>query len=68
MIYDLHQPWPYYVAGHLLGLAVLVLLLLGNKQFGISANLRHISAACFSAGLNFFSTTGRKGAGIFPLS
>ena len=37
--------WPWYVAGPLIGLFVPVLLLVGNKVFGISANLSHICAA-----------------------
>lgn len=41
----LSQPWPWYVAGPLIGLTVPTLLLLGNKSFGISSNLRHACAA-----------------------
>ena len=48
------QPWPWYVAGPLIGLTVPLLLLFGNKHFGISANLRHICAACLPAGIPFF--------------
>lgn len=40
----LTSPWPWYVAGPLIGLTVPVLLLLGNKAFGISSNLRHACA------------------------
>lgn len=32
-----------------------ILLLLGNKPFGISSNLRHICAACFPSNLPFFN-------------
>ncbi|MDQ3458074.1 MAG: YeeE/YedE family protein [Deinococcota bacterium] len=42
--YLLTQPWPWYVAGPLIGLMVPLLLLLGNKPFGISSNLRHMCA------------------------
>jgi len=48
------KPWPWYVAGPLIGLTVPLLLLLGNKVFGISSNLRHICAACFPAKLPYF--------------
>lgn len=48
------QPWPWYVAGPLIGLTVPVLLLIGNKSFGISASLRHICAACVPAKIPFF--------------
>jgi uncharacterized membrane protein YedE/YeeE len=45
MLESLAAPWPWYVAGPLIGLAVPVLLLVGGKVFGISANLRHLCAA-----------------------
>src|SRR5579862_94433 len=48
------QPWPWYVAGPLIGLMVPALLLLGNKPFGISSSLRHICAACMPARIPFF--------------
>lgn len=54
------QPWPWYVAGPLIGLTVPALLLLGNKTFGISSSLRHICAACVPAGIPFFSYNWRK--------
>lgn len=40
----LRSPWPWYVSGPLIGLMVPLLLWLGNKGFGISANLRHACA------------------------
>ena len=48
------QPWPWYVAGPLIGLTVPVLLIIGNKAFGISSSLRHICAACLPANIPFF--------------
>jgi uncharacterized protein len=48
------QPWPWYVAGPLIGLIVPALLLIGNKPFGISSSLRHICAACIPSNLSFF--------------
>ena len=48
------QPWPWYVSGPLIGLTVPVLLILGNKSFGISSSLRHICAACIPANIPFF--------------
>ena len=56
------QPWPWYVAGPLIGLTVPVLLLLGNKSFGISANLRHVCAACVPAKIPFFQYEWKKEA------
>ena len=48
------QPWPWYVTGPLIGLAVPVLLILGNKSLGISSTFRHICAACVPANISFF--------------
>lgn len=56
----LRQPWPWYVAGPLIGLTVPALLLLGNKTFGISSSLRHICAACVPAKIPFFSYDWKK--------
>lgn len=56
----LMKPWPWYVAGPLIGLTVPLLLLLGNKAFGISSNLRHICAACFPGKIPFFNYDWRK--------
>ena len=38
------QPWPWYVAGPLIGLLVPVMLIVGGRLFGISSNLRHLCA------------------------
>ena len=54
------QPWPWYVAGPLIGLTVPTLLLIGNKAFGISSSLRHICAACFPANISFFKYEWKK--------
>ena len=54
MLEILSQPWPWYVAGPLIGLTVPALLILGNKSFGISSVLRHTCAACFPANISFF--------------
>ncbi len=56
----LKAPWPWYVAGAIIGLIVPALLLLGNKHFGISANLRHACAACFPANIKFFKYDWKK--------
>ena len=50
----LTQPWPWYLSGPLIGLMVPILLLLGNKTFGISSSLRHICAACVPGKTEFF--------------
>lgn len=56
----IRQPWPWYVAGPIVGLTVPVLLLLGNKSFGISSSLRHICAACVPAKIPFFTYDWKK--------
>ena len=56
----IRQPWPWYVAGPLIGLMVPVLLLTGNKAFGISSSLRHICAACLPANIPFFKYDWKK--------
>ena len=58
----LSQPWPWYVAGPLIGLIVPALLLMGNKRFGVSSSLRHICAACFPANIPFFKYDWKKEA------
>ena len=60
MIEWIKQPWPWYVAGPLIGLMVPALLIFGNKRFGISATLRHICAACFPAKIPFFQYQWKK--------
>lgn len=60
LIETIKQPWPWYVAGPMIGLTVPLLLLLGNKSFGISSSLRHICAACVPAKIPFFTYNWRK--------
>ena len=45
---------PWYVAGPLIGLFVPVLLLVGNRMFGVSGNLRHMCAAALPTRAEFF--------------
>jgi len=54
------EPWPWYVAGPLIGLTVPVLLIIGNKSFGISSSMRHACAACFPADIKFFKYDWKK--------
>lgn len=56
----LSAPWPWYVAGPLIGLTVPLLLIIGNKTFGISSSLRHVCAACMPANIPFFRYNWRK--------
>jgi uncharacterized membrane protein YedE/YeeE len=50
----LSNTWPWYVAGPAIGLFVPALLLVGNKVFGISGNLRHICSAVLPRKPEFF--------------
>lgn len=60
MIEWISQPWPWYVAGPLIGLTVPLLLILGNRTFGISSSLRHVCAACVPANISFFKYDWKK--------
>ena len=60
MIEILKQPWPWYIAGPLIGLMVPVLLIIGNKSFGISSSFRHICASCIPANIPFFKYNWKK--------
>ena len=59
----LSNPWPWYVAGPLIGLFVPALLLAGNKMFGISSNLRHVCAAALPGRVDFFRYDWRRAGG-----
>jgi uncharacterized protein len=61
-IETIKQPWPWYVAGPLIGLTVPALLILGNKSFGISSSLRHVCAACVPGNIKFFKYDWKKEA------
>lgn len=50
----LQTTWPWYISGPLIGLMIPLLLILANKQFGISSSLRHMCAACAPGGIDFF--------------
>lgn len=56
----LKSPWPWYVAGPLVGLTVPILLIIGNKTFGISSSLRHACAMCLPAKIPFFNYDWKK--------
>ena len=60
MIELLSRPWPWWVGGPLIGLTVPLLLVLGNKQFGVSANLRHLCAAICPGEIEFFKYDWKK--------
>lgn len=65
MIEQLQAPWPWYIAGAMIGLIVPALLILGNKSFGISSSMRHVCAACFPADIKFFKYNWKQEAWNF---
>ncbi len=62
MLELIKHPWPWYVAGVIIGLTVPALLLMGNKTFGISSSLRHLCAMCIPANIPFFKYDWKKEA------
>lgn len=54
------SPWPWYIAGPLIGLMVPLLLWIGGRTFGVSSNLRHLCAAVLPARPAFFRYDWRK--------
>ncbi len=51
------QPWPWYIAGPLLGLSIPALLLLAGKTLGISSSFRHLcSIASPNSKLDYLRT------------
>lgn len=62
----LHRSWPWYVTGPFLGLVAVGLLVIGNKQFGVSSNLRHLCAACVPGDVAYFKYDWRR-SGLWNL-
>lgn len=56
----LYSPWPWYITGPVIGITVPVLLLIGNKQLGISSTLRQICDACLPGTLPLFNYDWKK--------
>jgi uncharacterized membrane protein YedE/YeeE len=56
----LHRPWPWYVTGPLVGLVAVGLLAIGNKQFGVSSNLRHLCAVFAPGEVPYFKYDWRR--------
>ncbi|MBP9190979.1 MAG: YeeE/YedE family protein [Ignavibacteria bacterium] len=60
MLELIKQPWHWAVSGVMIGLIVPLLLVLGNKKFGISSSFRHICASCFPGNVKFFKYDWKK--------
>jgi uncharacterized membrane protein YedE/YeeE len=56
----LSQPWPWYVAGPLIGLVVPFVFWYGGKKWGMSSSIRHLCAATFPAGISYFRYEWRR--------
>jgi uncharacterized membrane protein YedE/YeeE len=56
----LYKPWPWYIAGPIIGLSVPALLWIGNKNLGISSTLRQICAATYPSSIKFLNYDWKK--------
>ncbi len=63
MLETLSGPWPWYVAGPLIGLMVPLLLLLDNRSFGVSSSFRHMCTAIAPGKASYFNYDWRKQGG-----
>ena len=54
------QPWPWYVAGPIIGLMVPLHLILLNRTFGVSSSFRHMCAAALPSKLEFLNYDWKK--------
>jgi uncharacterized protein len=50
----MQQPWPWWIAGPLIGLMVPALLLFDNKKFGLSSTMRDFCAFVVPGSINYF--------------
>lgn len=55
MIEILRQPWPWYVAGPLIGVVVPFVFWYGGKKWGVSQSLQHFCAATLPRRLEYFT-------------
>ena len=53
-------PWPWYIAGPVIGLFVPALLIVGNRTFGVSSNLRHMCSALLPGQIEHFRYDWRR--------
>ena len=59
MLRLLSEPWPWYVAGPLIGLFVPALLLIGKKELGVSGSLRRCAQPSHQERSSSSSTIGK---------
>jgi uncharacterized membrane protein YedE/YeeE len=60
MIEVLRAPWPWYVAGPLIGLIVPLVYWYGGRKWGVSQSLQHVCAATFPRRIEYFLYDWRK--------
>jgi len=63
MIDRLRDPWPWYVAGPLIGLVVPLVYFYGGRKWGVSQSLQHACAALFPRGIAYFRYDWRREGG-----
>ena len=56
----LTQPWPWYVAGPLIGLTVPLVYLYAGRKWGVSSTFRDVCAATFPRDIEYFRYSWRQ--------
>jgi uncharacterized membrane protein YedE/YeeE len=56
----LTRPWPWYVAGPIIGLTVPLVYLYAGRKWGVSSTFRDVCAATFPRNLDYFSYSWRR--------
>jgi uncharacterized protein len=63
MLEALQAPWPWYVAGPLIGLVVPLVYWYGGRKWGVSQSLQHVCAATLPRRIEYFRYDWRKEGG-----
>ncbi len=59
----LTRPWPWWVAGPLIGLVVPFVYWYGGRKWGVSSSLQHLCAAVLPSGIEYFRYDWRRKGG-----
>lgn len=59
----IQRPWPWYVAGPLIGLVVPFVYWYGGRKWGVSQSLQHLCAAMLPRRIEYFTYDWRKQGG-----
>ena len=57
----LTKPWPWYIAGPILGMSIPLLLFFGNKMLGASSTMQHVCAAIIPSKAKYFNYDWKSG-------